>query len=176
MVKAALIPVYPNDPAMTPGFDGPVGYRGKGDAFAFSEQFKDWMYLYQEGRCGYCGVYLGETWAGNRKAHVEHIVNRRQGGGDLPPNVMYSCSSCNHQKRDNHFSSLSERIQFRESGLVGIISLTQAHALIEAGINLGFKPPRPFHFSKMNWAHVTSVVEVDRQRMSEEFALSQRGT
>lgn len=175
MIKAALIPVYPTDPAMTPGFDGPVGYKKKDDAFTFSERFKDWMFVYQDGRCGYCGVFLGETWVGNRKAHVEHIVNRSQGGSDLPPNVLYSCSSCNNQKRDHHYSVLIERIQFRESGLAGIISLAQARSLIDAGIDLGFKPPRPFHFSTMNWSHVRPVVEVDRNRMAEEFSLKKGG-
>lgn len=175
MIKAALIPVYSTDPEMVPGFDGPVGYRNKHDDFSFSERFKDWMFIYQGGRCGYCGTNLGETWVGNRKAHVEHIVNRRQGGGDLPPNVMYACGPCNHQKRDHHFSVLVERIQLRESGLREIITMAQANKLLEAGIDLGFKPSRPFHFSKMNWAHVQPAVHVDRQRMAEEFSLKKGG-
>ena len=174
MAKAALIPAYSIDPAMTPGFDGPVGYRKNEDVFIFSSEFKNWMYAYQDGRCGYCGVHLGPTWSGNRKAHVEHIVNRRQGGSDLPPNVMYSCNVCNHQKRDRHFSVLAERIQFRDTGLSGIISMDQARALVDAGISLGLKPIRPFHFSQMNWAHVPLAVQVDRQRMAEEFDLSPR--
>jgi len=174
MVKAALIPVYPTDLAMTPGFDGPVGYKGKDDIFSFSERFKDWMFIYQDGRCGYCGVSLGDTWAGNRKAHIEHIVCRRQGGGDLPPNVMYACNTCNNQKRDLHFSVLAERIQFRESRVANLITIKQAHGLIAAGIDLGFKPIKPFYFSMMNWKHVSSAVEVDRQRMAEEFSLERR--
>lgn len=172
MVKAALIPTYAKDPSVLPGFDGPVGYRRKDGMFTFSDMFKDWMFLYQDGRCGYCGVVLGDTWFGNRKAHVEHIVCRAHGGDDLPPNVMYACSTCNNQKRDLHFSVLAERIQFRESVAAGIITINQAHKLIAAGINLGFKPAKPFHFSKMNWKHVYAAVAVDRQRMAEEFNLS----
>lgn len=175
MEKKALIPVYSDSPEILPGFEGPVGYRGAKDLFVYSERFKEWMFEYQCGRCGYCGVNLGATWMGNRKAHVEHIVARRQGGSDLPPNVMYACSKCNMQKRDNHFSSLADRIQLSAANLDKVITVSQAKQLTAMGIDLGMKPINPFYFSRMNWAHVQPAVEVDRQRMAEEFELCHGG-
>lgn len=176
MAKKALNPVYSNSPEITPGFEGPVGYRADHDIFLFSNHFKDWLFAFQGGHCGYCGVHLGEGWKGNRKAHVEHVVSRRLGGSDLPPNIMFACSKCNMQKRDKHFSVLTEHIQLRDTGLGDIINIEQARKLVAVGVDIGLKPARPFHFSRMNWAHVQPAVEVDRQRMAEEFTLSQRRT
>ena len=54
-----------------------------------------WEYVWRrdEGICVYCG---------NEGQEVDHVLSRSQGGPDIPGNVVFSCHSCNLQKRGTH--------------------------------------------------------------------------
>lgn len=54
------------------------------------------IYDEAEGKCHYCSVAL--TLDG--KWHIEHKMPKALGGGNEPGNLVASCVSCNHKKRD----------------------------------------------------------------------------
>ncbi len=141
------------DKSFTPGFDGKV-LSAIGDSGAvYTPAFKDWMLRTQDYRCGYCGDFLGSDWRNNKHVSVEHIKNRRLGGSDMPPNIMFSCVYCNSQKNYKHYLRLKIAIQMRRFGITGVISQMQALKLMLKGV-LTFDLLSSFHFEDMNWPHV----------------------
>ncbi len=134
-------------------FSGPVVRLVGFDTASFTDEFRDWLFSAQDGDCGYCGISLGETWSGNTNAHVEHIKPRRLGGADAPPNLMFSCKSCNSTKGNNHFRSLHLKWAVRNSELQGVISVDQAQKLIDLGV-LDIVVGTEFHFEIMGWTHM----------------------
>lgn len=144
---------YDFDRRYTPGFEGDLIIHLNPVSPVFTEDFKDWMFSYQRGCCGYCGNSLGQTWRGNRNAHIEHVCNRRNGGCDTPPNLVYACRSCNIIKARYHYTVLKIKIPMRNAGISGFISHTKCMRLINMGL-MNIKPLDELHFEKEKWAHV----------------------
>lgn len=142
-----------SDQSITPGFTGTViRYFGQHSA-VFTDEFRDWLFAYQDGRCGYCGDSLGDDWSGNKKAHVEHIKHRDGGGQDIPPNLMYACAECNVQKRQDHYSTMNLKIAMRRAGISGLITVRQAKTLIDMGL-LNVNPLERLFFEDTDWTHI----------------------
>jgi hypothetical protein len=135
------------------GFVGPVVRRFDDFTASFTDEFKDWLFSIQDGKCGYCGCVLGEDWSGNPNAHVEHIKPRRLGGEDRPPNLMYACRSCNTSKSNEHYSSLHVKWALKESPVGEVISSKVATRLLHMGV-LILKTTDTYHFERMGWTHV----------------------
>ena len=150
----------------TPGFNGEVLKCVHGSSVAFNEDFKDWMFSLQEGLCGYCGESMGETWRENRNAQVVHVHNRRNGGEDLPPNLVYACRSCNMMKNRLHYSSLKLRIPMRRAGINGLISPSKCQKLIEMGL-ISITPLEKVFFEEKQWPHVKGYSLQEIEELSE---------
>lgn len=144
--------IYFDDQSIAPGFSGYVFKTSYDNATNFTHEFKSWLFNAQGGKCGYCGEDLGSTWQDNRAAHVEHIQRKRDGGSDLPPNIVYACGPCNHQKKDRHYSELLVRIPMRRAGIAGLLRLEITKTLIENGV-LSIKPLERFYFEECGWTH-----------------------
>jgi len=52
------------------------------------------IYSAQEGRCGYCGMPVGDRY------HVDHMIPLIRGGTNAPENLCIACPSCNLEKGD----------------------------------------------------------------------------
>jgi hypothetical protein len=134
-------------------FKGPIVRQVGFGTASFTDEFRDWLFGVQDGECGYCGASLGDTWSGNKDAHVEHIKPRRLGGQDCPPNLMFACKSCNSMKSNHFFRSLHLKWALRDAGLHGVITCEQAKKLVDMGF-LDLEVGSRFHFEIEGWAHV----------------------
>ncbi|WP_119965509.1 HNH endonuclease [Simplicispira lacusdiani] len=87
-------------------------------------------YLSQQGRCWYCGCKLlspkfhlggGVTIPHPRSCTAEHLQARKDGGADIPANVVAACRHCN-EARHSSFDGIAPsryRQKVRQAVAVG---------------------------------------------------------
>lgn len=140
------------DRSLTPGFNGEILQNPKIAKPAYTSEFREWLYTAQSGLCAYCGEWMGDTWRYNARSNIEHIVSRKHGGSDYPPNLVYSCSTCNNQKNSKHQLRLKVTIPLRRLGINNLLKPINALTLIESGL-LNVRLLDEFLYEKMKWPH-----------------------
>ncbi|WP_280564837.1 HNH endonuclease signature motif containing protein [Chromohalobacter sp. 48-RD10] len=110
--------------------------------FRFSLIFKRRLWEASFKRCAYCGDEI----KGHGASHVDHVLPRSEGGSESIDNLACACAFCNSSKGAGSLADLRFKVALYKSPVGGIVTPSQALALIEAGTILPIDYVRPFYF------------------------------
>lgn len=67
----------------------------------------------QDHRCAYCRRRVAADATGERRATIDHVVARKEGGADARANTVAACLGCNTRKGHGSFAELEVQPWFR---------------------------------------------------------------
>lgn len=144
-ITAAMLPASGRDNSRLNGLTPSQIFKRTARGFRFSLIFKRRLWEASYRRCAYCGDEID----GHAASHVDHVVPRSEGGTEALDNLACACTFCNTSKGAGSLESLRFKVALYKSPVGGIITPSQALALIEAGAVLPIDAGRPFFFERV---------------------------
>jgi len=144
-ITAAIYPSDGRDNARLVGITPDRVFKRTAKGFRFSRIFKRRLWEASFRRCAYCGDEIEDHGV----SHVDHVVPRSDGGSESIDNLACACAFCNSSKGAGSLEDLRFKVALYKSPVGGIVTPSQALALIEAGAILPIDYERPFYFERV---------------------------